>query len=182
VSADSSKELFEVLFFHPISILCPSQYALAKAGQKVQYTYAVLPSFLVPRSRITLPNLIEACQAQASQPELAIKQIALLLPAKSPKTYRRLKKQLDGIIPGLLIEINQETIRLGGSSQVPACRQPRSFIEQLQDCARVYADQQRKVPGQRILAEDEVYPHLFARCQAWKKTKQECPVPSPRGP
>jgi len=72
-----------------IRVICkPNQQKRIDTGEKLQYTTTILPGFLIPHSRIPLPDLYAAfdrylCNEQSTQQE-----VALLMNCQSRHSFR----------------------------------------------------------------------------------------------
>ena len=70
-----------------IRILCKdNQKIREETGEKIQYTITILPGFLIPHSRVVIPNLLGALEKYVNE-EITQQQAALLINCNSRHSF-----------------------------------------------------------------------------------------------
>jgi len=83
ISPDNSKALIV------IRVICNSNLKKrGKTGEKLQYTITILPGFLVPHSRVPLPDIYKATDEYLSGDEIIQQEAALIMNCQSRHSFQ----------------------------------------------------------------------------------------------
>lgn len=113
-------------------ILCEPNFILRKEKKiKKQYTLTILPSFLIPFSRIPLDPIIKSIDKYITDPEVSMDDAVSLMGAENIKTFRlhfsRIRKLLNKWISFLAGQI----IELSGKIEVEKADQIKKYTAPL---------------------------------------------------
>jgi len=96
-------------------LLCESNYNFRKnKNGKKPYTITILPSFLIPYSRIPLDNIMNSVNAYITDPDVIQNDAADLMWVDSIKSFIRHFVRIKQLLPKWINFIAKEIINLGG--------------------------------------------------------------------
>ncbi len=164
---DNSTDIVIGKSFSPIRLFCFFSWLKNKKKEsKKQYTFTVLPAFIIPRARITLPHLLDACSLFYHG--TSAKESVLQLPARNVKTFYHHHHRLLKYIPEYNLLLTHEIIQAGGSINTPKLQEELPVFNQFFNYGQLFQNILEKTRMDLLFTSDEFYPWLFA---CWQDKK-----------
>ena len=167
---DDSPDIFQIQYTFALRFLClPNFEKRKKTGDRIQYTFTILPSFLIPYSRIPINFIIAAVTKYEINrgikgSSITVKQFALIMLAYDKKTFYLHKNRMQKLLPEYNSFLRSEIIKYNGNIPAPPIKNrsdPSPIIEfsnltnNLRDCID-------KIPGSPISQKDDIIPFVFS--------------------
>lgn len=171
---DDSPDIFQIQFTFALRFLClPNFEKRKKTGAKLQYTFTILPPFLIPHSVIPINLIIFAVteyEINRHKKGLAItvKQAALLMLARNKGTFYLHKERTQKFLPQYNSFLRSEIIKYNGNLPAPPINN-QTFASPIIEFSNLKKGFQKcidKIPGVPISSGDDIIPVIFSlRCQ-----------------